>query len=295
MKNVFNLEYELFRNVEREKNKKLSSVVLILLIPILCFIIGGSVSGVAMQLLKINDRSIGLIISTGTAIILLFMLVKFKERRNVSSLGLRLGKEAFENYMRGFGLGLLMFTGAILVVVILAGGEIKFEGIRFSQILPFGVMLLGWIVQGASEEILIRGYMLPALALKKGVKLAVTVSSLYFAALHLGNQGISFIGFTNIVLVGIFTTFYALGEGSIWGVCGWHSAWNFAQGNIFGSLVSGMQLGGGSLFAAQLLPGKDLLTGGSFGIEASSIVTVIFAIAIAISYMKLVRRIRENL
>lgn len=62
--------------------------------------------------------------------------------------------------------------------------------------------------------------------------------------------------------------FYAL-TGRLWVSIGFHAAWNFTQGYIFGAAVSGGSLGT-SLATSSAVKGKpDWLTGGAFGPEAS--------------------------
>jgi len=86
------------------------------------------------------------------------------------------------------------------------------------------------------------------------------------------------------VLVGVFLAFYALREGSLWGICGLHAAWNWAQGSVFGFSVSGTGVPGGSLFNLQTNPAaSELLTGGVFGPEASLVVTVVLVGAVLVA------------
>ena len=61
---------------------------------------------------------------------------------------------------------------------------------------------------------------------------------------------------------------YLLKTDTVWGVAGIHGAWNFAQGNLFGILVSGQQ-SGTSLMTFLPQGNQDWLSGGSFGIEGS--------------------------
>jgi membrane protease YdiL (CAAX protease family) len=126
-------------------------------------------------------------------------------------------------------------------------------------------LLLAFVVQAAGEEVLIRGWYLPVVGARHGPWVGVLASSLVFAACH---------GFTNAVatvnlfLFGIFLALYCLYEGSIWGVCGWHAAWNWAQGNVFGLDVTGYPPDGGALIDLQAR-GSQLLSGGSYGPEGS--------------------------
>jgi hypothetical protein len=78
----------------------------------------------------------------------------------------------------------------------------------------------------------------------------------------------------NLFLYGLFAAFYALHEGDLWGVCAFHSVWNWVQGNIFGFEVSGGAFGGSSLLKLQE-SGPDWFTGGKFGPEGGLAVTLV--------------------
>jgi hypothetical protein len=112
--------------------------------------------------------------------------------------------------------------------------------------------------------------------------LGVLLSSLIFAALHLLNPNLSWVAVLNLVLVGIFLALWALWEGGIWGVCGFHISWNWAQGNLFGFEVSGQSVQGGILFNL-METGPGIITGDAFGPEAGLAVTAVLIIGIIIT------------
>ncbi len=60
-----------------------------------------------------------------------------------------------------------------------------------------------------------------------------------------------------------------------------HTAWNFAQGNLFGFEVSGIDVSVGSLIDLNLV-GSDFVTGGIFGPEAGIVATFILLVSIGI-------------
>ena len=37
----------------------------------------------------------------------------------------------------------------------------------------------------------------------------------------------------NLLLFAVFASFMSFSDGSLWGVCAMHGAWNWAQGNLF--------------------------------------------------------------
>ena len=204
------------------------------------------------------------------------------EKRRLFTLGFRL-KGAFLEYVSGIGIGLVLFSA--VYGIDLLSGDLVFGGINES--LSVGTLLLfffGFVIQGASEEILLRGYFFVSSAACGNVPVAVFVSSGLFAAMHLGNPGVSIIAVFNIFLFGVLAALYFLKRGSIWGICAVHSIWNFAQGNIFGCRVSGMNF---STSIINTVENGGIWSGGAFGPEGGLGTTVILAIAIIIvTFMK---------
>ncbi|MEN9428757.1 MAG: hypothetical protein RLZZ220_3106, partial [Pseudomonadota bacterium] len=113
--------------------------------------------------------------------------------------------------------------------------------------------------------------------------IAVIGNSVLFALAHAGNIELSkelYVGLANIVLFGLFISLYAAREGSLWGVCGWHAAWNWLLGLGFGLEVSGQVVDTVPLIAD--LTGKEgaewWLTGAAFGPEASLVTTAVLLV-----------------
>lgn len=225
--------------------------------------------------------SLNLILTTGACIIGYYLLLKFKEKRSFKSIGLKFSKTACFEYLRGFGIGVFMIAIIALGICLVGKGSIYVNTeISLSSIVPFLFIIIAWIIQGASEEIMMRGYMLPALAIKKGPIVAITITSVFFAVLHLLNDGVNAMGILNLVLFGVFAAVYAIYEESLWGICALHSAWNFAQGNVFGFLVSGLDAGQ-SIFITKINE-NNIINGGTFGPEGGILCSVVCLIGIVI-------------
>jgi len=133
---------------------------------------------------------------------------------------------------------------------------------------------LGYMIQGMAEEVLCRSYFMVSLARRYPMWVAVILNALFFAALHLGNSGISALAFVNLTLFGVFASVYFIKRGSIWGIGAVHSIWNFVQGNFYGIKVSGME-SNCSVFASAMTEGRDLIHGGAFGLEGGLAVTLV--------------------
>ena len=198
------------------------------------------------------------------------------EGRPVWTLGLEPGR-ALRHYARGALAGLLLFGAAVAIMA-----ELGFTAAQSGDPAQAGaaaiggVMLVavGWAIQSAAEEILCRGWLLPAVGARHGPWLGLLVSSLVFAALHALNPNVGLLALGNLFLFGLFTALYALGEGGLWGVCALHAVWNWAQGNLFGFEVSGSAVPGGILVDL-METGPDEITGGPFGPEGGLAVTAV--------------------
>lgn len=215
--------------------------------------------------------------------LLVFFRVKVIEKRSFSSIGFN-KNNWLKKYSLGFLIGLAMMS--IIVLILFPFGYITVEKnpiqpVGVSAIASVLVILLGWIIQGATEEIVTRGWLLNVLSTKYNIGVGLLISSTLFGLMHLTNPNVNYMAVINIILVGLFYGLYVIKTNDLWAVCGMHSAWNFAQGNIFGFKVSGLDVSIGSLIDLNLV-GSDFVTGGIFGPEAGITATFILLASIGI-------------
>ncbi len=199
---------------------------------------------------------------------------RFIERRPISSLGLRRGHIGRE-YGIGAVIGILLIS--VSVGICLLTGTLTLTPSSFSPILWI-LFLIGFLIQGMSEEVLCRGYMMVSVSRRNALWLAVLTNAVIFALLHLGNPGVGPLPLLNIALFGVLESVYVLKRGDLWGASAIHSMWNFFQGNVFGVRVSGLRLATSPL-QASTAEGYDWLTGGSFGLEGGLAVTAVLTVA----------------
>ncbi len=200
------------------------------------------------------------------------------EKRPIRTLGFY--RENFlSNLLKGFSLGLALFLLTLLGLVVL--GQYRLESIHLNPYsLAFVVFTIPfWILQGTAEELVTRAWLIPQLAKRTNLKVAIIISSSLFTLLHLGNPGITFLSAIDLFLFGVAMSLYLLKTDTIWGIGGIHGAWNFAQGNLFGVLVSG-QSSGTSIMKFTPQGNQDWLSGGSFGIEGSIVSSIILFVLI---------------
>lgn len=212
-----------------------------------------------------------------TMTVIAFLLASRKYYgRSFRSLGL-IRHHALRQYLLGLVIGFVMIIGAAGIA--LATGALEYKGLQDVSLIVIGAYLLAFIIQGFSEELVMRGFFMNAYAARKGMFAAIIVNSVVFAMLHLGNDGVSVLAMINLILAGIVFSLMAAYFDNIIVCSAAHSMWNFAQGNLFGVLVSGIYLPS-TVMRFQNVPGMDWLSGGAFGLEGGIAVTVIEILSI---------------
>lgn len=141
------------------------------------------------------------------------------------------------------------------------------------------IWLFLFILVGIAEEILSRGYVMSELRGTKSIALILGVNGILFALMHGGNPGISPIAMGNLVLVGILTGVMYLFNGTLWMPIGFHIAWNYVQGCVFGLPVSGLPIHG---MLTTIYPHQTHWNGGSFGPEGGIWVTVVSLVLVCL-------------
>lgn len=263
----------------------------ILLFPVVFFVsmlVGGLLYGIVIGVLSVlmgdggaalRDGSLGTQLTLFVTIFPILgtlIYIRRVEKRSYASIGF-VRQGWLGSYAKGFGAGLAMCAIALLLG--LATGSMEFDGVTASpEVGALLITMAGFMVQGMSEEVLTRGYLTVSLANRMPVWISVIVTSLVFAVLHLGNNGITTFSFVNLVLFGIFAAVMMLRTDNIWGIGALHSAWNYCQGNLFGVAVSGTDAGATLLNFSTVEGAPDWLSGGAFGLEGSIVTTIVFGV-----------------
>lgn len=218
------------------------------------------------------------LLSTAAGILVLLLFAFLIEKRTPYSLGFT-KKNAVPLYAVGFLAGIALL--AVSVGVASLNGSVSLSPASEVSWLWIILFLIGFIIQGAFEEILLRGVFFPALLRHFSSPLIPCIASAaFFSAMHGANPGVSPIAFLNIFLFGALLSVLMLRTGSILPCLALHSAWNFAEGCIFGSAVSGLPALP-SLLTAALDANKALTNGGAFGPEGGVAVTLVLFAALA--------------
>jgi len=143
-----------------------------------------------------------------------------------------------------------------------------------SSLASIALLLMGFVVQSGTEELLFRGWMLSAVAAKFGTPAGIVVSSLVFTFLHFDSTA-PVLFFVNVFLFAVFACAWALRTGNIWGVMGWHAGWNWLLGVVFGLRVTGLDTHMPALLVNLAQSGPIFLTGGAQGCEGSVVCTAV--------------------
>ena len=168
----------------------------------------------------------------------------------------------------GLGVGLLggflLFSAVVGVAAIADVYNIVGQG-GTSQLLTALVVIA--IMPGFTEELLFRGILFRWIEEFAGSWTALLLTSALFGLGHIFNPNASlFSSFAIAMEAGVMLGGAYMLTRNIWVPMGLHAAWNFTQGEIWDVPVSGLDQNG--LVQAQL-SGPELLSGGSFGLEAS--------------------------
>jgi hypothetical protein len=209
--------------------------------------------------------------------------VRFIEGRAPVELSVR---GSLAEWFAGFAIGLLIF--AVTIGIFALAGWYRPLAFHWSTA-TFAAGFALCVSTGFTEEIFARGYIFRFLQDGFGTWAAIAFSALIFGCLHAFNPGAT--AWTSIAIAieaGILlASAYAL-TGRLWLAIGIHTSWNFAEGTIFGTPVSGTAF---PAVMSSRLDGPALGSGGSFGPEGS-LVTV--AVCLALSAYFITRIVREG-
>ncbi len=233
-----------------------------------------------------------------------WLFVRYLDRRGLGSIGLRRpeggrGKAAVQVLTTVLGVSALLGVWLALTAAL---AEVQFGGLSqpfrepsagwpLPQVLFLALLLLGFLIQGGLEELVVRGYIYRALKERWRPWLAALSSSLLFSLLHATNPGVSWIALVNIVLAGLVLAAMVERSGSLWSATLAHGVWNWGVACLLSLPVSGIPIF--RLFDLSIL-GDDRITGGGFGPEGSLVLTALGLLLALALWAPLWRRSRTE-
>lgn len=193
-------------------------------------------------------------------------------------------KQAFGlRFWQGAFYGALSLSGLLGLMYITGSFRINSAALSGKSILFFAsIWALASVCTALAEEFSTRGYALFNLASGIGFWPAAIITSLFFGLLHLYNPGESVLSIFILTIYGMFLSFTLRRTGTLWFAVGFHAAWNWAEGFIYGTPVSG-NAEPGHLFNSSFY-GSKLLSGGSNGPEGSILMIPIFILTFVVFY-----------
>jgi membrane protease YdiL (CAAX protease family) len=172
----------------------------------------------------------------------------------------------------GFLLGVLLVTAAVVMCA-------AFGGLRWGDATgswePLALLPVMFVV-ALAEEVVCRGYVYRNFLDANRPVLGVTVSAVLFWLLHGCNPGVwgNPVIALNLVGAGVALALAYHATGNLWFATALHLGWNYAEGPLLGTPVSGVEVPSYLRLAGNPeLP--DWLTGGAFGPEGSIWVTLV--------------------
>jgi membrane protease YdiL (CAAX protease family) len=266
-------------------------LIFILLFVVLLFLLGGVVRlAYAAGLLLAPTSTIGgflqnlifRLVLLAAALIAGYICARWLEGLPWRALGLSLHSGWLRDFLFGSVIGIASLAFATVIATVGGGLSFSFSGravlMKTAETLVVSAGL--FIIAALAEEALFRGYPLQTLTRANLAWLAIFLTSVPFAAVHLRNPNVA-AGFTfiNTALAGVWLAVAYLRTRSLWFPLGVHWAWNWALGALFGLPVSGIN----DLAPHPLFRGTDLgpawLTGGSYGIEGGLACTITLVVS----------------
>lgn len=211
------------------------------------------------------------IIYEAVCIVVLLWIWRFYHKDNFINIGLT-KKHRFGDLIIGLILGIVSI-GCIYCILLITN-QIQILSIDFSIVFTprYILYIFFYILVGFWEELFSRGYFMSVLKRTRNIYAIIFLPALIFSLLHSLNPNVTFLGLTNIFLVGVLFAMMFYKRGSLWMPIGFHITWNFFQGNVFGLNVSGTD---SYSIITNIIDGNILLTGGDFGAEGGLITTIV--------------------
>jgi membrane protease YdiL (CAAX protease family) len=187
-------------------------------------------------------------------------------------------RKAYELFMRHswkeFGKGFLITAGLVCIVVTIlyALGDYRVAEWNSNKLIV-GDLFMKFLMGALIEEILFRLIVFKLTEELLGTWIAFGIQILFFGFSHgLNENATIFTSFAVAIIGGVLYTAAFMYHRKLWIILGLHTGWNFLQSGIFGMPNSGSPYKGLIIPAIQ---GKEWMTGGSFGIEASYVAIIL--------------------
>ena len=241
----------------------------------------------------LNQTTINIIVALGFGAAL-YLFIRFIDKDSSGHYGLYLRRSSVVKFFIGAGIGAILvviIVGILWLCGLISPGPVFY--IAKSTTISFCILAAGQCLRYISgsffEELFSRSFLIrhisegirgKFLSDKKAIMISCIFTAIIFGIIHGFNPHSGFISSLNLSLLGmIFGLSYIYSGDLAWPI-GLHFGWNVFQNTVFGMPNSGKD--SEVSFLTIQLHGDNLWTGGSFGIEASVITTLIIVVAILV-------------
>jgi len=215
-----------------------------------------------------------------SSVFFVWLFRKVVDRRSLLSLGFSFGRRGRTDLVAGFLWGAGMTV--VIFLILYAAGFADIVAVGF-PLIPLATVVVNISMAAAVEEIIMRGYLLNNLMQSINKYLALALISVLFSIGHGLNPNFSIIGLVNIILAGFFLGISYVHRKNLWFPIGLHIGWNFFQGAVLGSPISG--IGIESILRVEF-SGQESISGGKFGFEGSLVATGVALAATIILHLR---------
>ena len=244
-------------------------------------IIGGIVYLVSGANNSVLGKTAGMYFSFAGIWLVLFLngLIK-KNRPLFKAYGTGCKGNNIINLLIGYLIGFGMNTAMILLAWL--HEDIKLYFNKF-ELIPFIILFIAVFIQSAAEELICRAFIYQrVLRTYRGRSwLAVLLNSVFFAAIHLGNNGVSPMAIVDLAVTGVLFSAMVYYFDSLWMAMAAHAGWNFTQSILAGLPNSGNVLPY-SVFKLDAATAQDsFFYNVAFGVESTVPAIVIQLVVLA--------------
>lgn len=262
-------------------------VIIVGIFQIIGYIIGGISFEQELQLTTTQSFIISIATLLGTLTIL-FLFMRFVEKREFKELGLKIKDRGFD-FLAGIIIGLIVMATGFFLLIVLNEIDVQNFNLDLEEVLlSIGV----FTAVSISEELLCRGYIQRNLMYSFNNYIALIISSLLFALAHSFNPNLSWIALAGLFGAGILLGLSYIYTKNLWFPISLHFSWNLFQA-YFGFNVSGQEFY--SIVEFNIAE-ENILNGGKFGFEASifSLILQIALILLIFRYYQKRKNLTEN-
>jgi membrane protease YdiL (CAAX protease family) len=219
------------------------------------------------------------------ALVVGWLCIRFLDRLPFRALGASFTRGWFKNLVIGMAVGALTLCIAVGIAAAFGGLSFTTDQVDISSIgRTLGLSFAVFVVAGASEEAVFRGYPLQTFGHSNLKLFGIVFLAALFATTHVGNPQADVLSWINTFLAGIWFAAAYYKTGDLWLPFGMHLMWNWMQGAFFGIEVSGLSSITSTPLLKEIDHGPAWLTGETYGIEAGVATTAALVISTVAIY-----------